>query len=116
MTHFTLTSIPGLWAKSDVGDGTAASIRCFAMATRFFRGSLSGRATVFPEDAGSAEHRFSKQIRLRLHRPHNSRVPTRGDGFASAGANGTERSEEHTSELQSLMRISYAVFCLKKTN
>src|SRR3546814_4097918 len=27
---------------------------------------------------------------------------------------GTKRSEEHTSELQSLMRISYAVFCLKK--
>src|SRR3546814_7694506 len=27
---------------------------------------------------------------------------------------GTIRSEEHTSELQSLMRISYAVFCLKK--
>src|SRR3546814_1800908 len=26
------------------------------------------------------------------------------------------RSEEHTSEFQSLMRISYAVFCLKKTN
>src|SRR3546814_20582394 len=29
---------------------------------------------------------------------------------------GTHRSEEHTSELQSLMRISYAVFCLKKKN
>src|SRR3546814_3333772 len=29
---------------------------------------------------------------------------------------GTDRSEEHTSELQSLMRISYAVFCLKKKN
>src|SRR3546814_5137450 len=28
----------------------------------------------------------------------------------------TLRSEEHTSELQSLMRISYAVFCLKKKN
>src|SRR3546814_7114558 len=28
----------------------------------------------------------------------------------------TKRSEEHTSELQSLMRISYAVFCLKKKN
>src|SRR3546814_4043091 len=27
----------------------------------------------------------------------------------------SQRSEEHTSELQSLMRISYAVFCLKKT-
>src|SRR3546814_7233927 len=34
-------------------------------------------------------------------------------GFPVAGA-GHERSEEHTSELQSLMRISYAVFCLKK--
>src|SRR3546814_6953219 len=35
----------------------------------------------------------------------NDRVP---------GAQQTFRSEEHTSELQSLMRISYAVFCLKK--
>src|SRR3546814_3636480 len=31
-------------------------------------------------------------------------------------ATNCERSEEHTSELQSLMRISYAVFCLKKKN
>src|SRR3546814_8328809 len=31
-------------------------------------------------------------------------------------ARATDRSEEHTSELQSLMRISYAVFCLKNTN
>src|SRR3546814_8648158 len=30
--------------------------------------------------------------------------------------NSGKRSEEHTSELQSLMRISYAVFCLKKKN
>src|SRR3546814_8978884 len=30
------------------------------------------------------------------------------------GLNRLDRSEEHTSELQSLMRISYAVFCLKK--
>src|SRR3546814_3960641 len=38
-------------------------------------------------------------------------------GFTSSGRKGKaigERSEEHTSELQSLMRISYAVFCLKK--
>src|SRR3546814_9070951 len=32
------------------------------------------------------------------------------------GAHHGRRSEEHTSELQSLMRISYAVFCLNKTN
>src|SRR3546814_2835500 len=37
------------------------------------------------------------------------------DGFSYAdGVDGKLRSEEHTSELQSLMRISYAVFCLKK--
>src|SRR3546814_3222099 len=35
---------------------------------------------------------------------------------ARAGGEGRTRSEEHTSELQSLMRISYAVFCLKKKN
>src|SRR3546814_4962963 len=35
-------------------------------------------------------------------------------GFAGARAHICARSEEHTSELQSLMRISYAVFCLKK--
>src|SRR3546814_4150928 len=34
----------------------------------------------------------------------------------AASPRATTRSEEHTSELQSLMRISYAVFCLKKKN
>src|SRR3546814_4920274 len=34
----------------------------------------------------------------------------------ACGIASTRRSEEHTSELQSLMRISYAVFCLKKKN
>src|SRR3546814_2423290 len=40
------------------------------------------------------------------------RVPTRWD----VTGNGKWRSEEHTSELQSLMRISYAVFCFNKKN
>src|SRR3546814_5145608 len=34
--------------------------------------------------------------------------------FGGSGRQLSSRSEEHTSELQSLMRISYAVFCLKK--
>src|SRR3546814_9201347 len=34
--------------------------------------------------------------------------------LGSDGTNEPQRSEEHTSELQSLMRISYAVFCLKQ--
>src|SRR3546814_4274698 len=50
-------------------------------------------------------------------------IVTRHAGVAGAfavadeyGPHGVRRSEEHTSELQSLMRISYAVFCLKKKN
>src|SRR3546814_9638071 len=39
--------------------------------------------------------------------------PLDEDGFLNAYCNTVPRSEEHTSELQSLMRISYAVFCLK---
>src|SRR3546814_2681366 len=39
-----------------------------------------------------------------------------GAGDHERPSAGARRSEEHTSELQSLMRISYAVFCLKKIN
>src|SRR3546814_14201524 len=41
-------------------------------------------------------------------------LPLEAENLAVVGAFGHRRSEEHTSELQSLMRISYAVFCLKK--
>src|SRR3546814_9673066 len=37
-------------------------------------------------------------------------------GLVATNTGSITRSEEHTSELQSLMRISYAVFCLKKKN
>src|SRR3546814_7979697 len=46
--------------------------------------------------------RFQREVRERRSR--------RGESFLCPG----RRSEEHTSELQSLMRISYAVFCLQK--
>src|SRR3546814_4672587 len=56
--------------------------------------------------------------------PEYGRVPesatvaasTREGARAAASRWQPDRSEEHTSELQSLMRISYAVFCLKKKN
>src|SRR3546814_1312380 len=52
---------------------------------------------------------------------HNVRTRAEVDEVVAAwtragGAVTHARSEEHTSELQSLMRISYAVFCLKKKN
>src|SRR3546814_3313665 len=50
---------------------------------------------------------------LRLERVHIALDRKLGK-LADCRAEGDKRSEEHTSELQSLMRISYAVFCLKK--
>src|SRR3546814_3147044 len=52
-----------------------------------------------------------------LHPARGRPPPRRSAGAARDGRHGGAggpRSEEHTSELQSLMRISYAVFCLKK--
>src|SRR3546814_8145387 len=50
---------------------------------------------------------------VRTHRAAPVELPTPGVAPAPQAA---QRSEEHTSELQSLMRISYAVFCLQKKN
>src|SRR3546814_2134800 len=47
-------------------------------------------------------------------RPHREIARVHPGGGAADDAALARRSEEHTSELQSLMRISYAVFCLKK--
>src|SRR3546814_5460042 len=49
-------------------------------------------------------------------RSHKATMRCICSGVAVGIAITTSRSEEHTSELQSLMRISYAVFCLKKKN
>src|SRR3546814_3223494 len=88
----------------------------------------------------AADHRRYQEV-LGLPRPIDERQPHRDDGEGQYGRQSAEllradhmsdgigrlrllmlvfaigkrpRSEEHTSELQSLMRISYAVFCLKK--
>src|SRR3546814_3854784 len=56
---------------------------------------------------------FALRIVLAEHIEQSVRIILR-EGFVVPPDTGPERSEEHTSELQSLMRISYAVFCLKK--
>src|SRR3546814_8997472 len=48
------------------------------------------------------------------HREIDPRITLARDIAVAVVDEGDGRSEEHTSELQSLMRISYAVFCLKK--
>src|SRR3546814_9211040 len=75
---------------------------CYTLPYVDFRGVRRGRARPFP-------HEGRGRIRY-VHCVDSCRraVPELSDRIA-------RRSEEHTSELQSLMRISYAVFCLKKT-
>src|SRR3546814_6165898 len=71
-------------------------------------GARSGQAP-----AGGAR---GGRARARLHAPAQPGTGHLRAGAAAGngGAPARRRSEEHTSELQSLMRISYAVFCLKK--
>src|SRR3546814_2187043 len=62
---------------------------------------------------GAPPAEFSSSRKARLSQPCRvSRLETRKT--APLPSMRPSRSEEHTSELQSLMRISYAVFCLKK--
>src|SRR3546814_3781719 len=67
-----------------------------------------------PGQLGADARRRAGQFEIRLRVAQCQGVPVRE---AAQAVDGVERSEEHTSELQSLMRISYAVFCLtqKKT-
>src|SRR3546814_1749764 len=75
--------------------------------------------TLFPYTTLFRSH--DHELRQRLPQGAEPRARDRRDQEArgrtpglSVRSDGGLRSEEHTSELQSLMRISYAVFCLKK--
>src|SRR3546814_4475611 len=93
----------------------------FPSATLFRSPDRGGPAPVVPEGRRRRLRQHALQV---VHRPgaapRRSRLAGRGDvGLAAPEAHrrrrpGGPRSEEHTSELQSLMRRSYAVFCLKK--
>src|SRR3546814_1425016 len=67
---------------------------------------------------GVGDHRMGWRDTAGLSRSHadtrEHERPKLSRGARRRGHHAPDRSEEHTSELQSLMRISYAVFCLKK--
>src|SRR3546814_7669463 len=69
------------------------------------RGRVVGRGSAREAQQGLAGHTVVAE--------EGSGVALVGHQQVVAGHGKAERSEEHTSELQSLMRISYAVFCLK---
>src|SRR3546814_4143025 len=58
--------------------------------------------------------RWARVLALANSRPANESPIRLSCSSVPSTMEGVRRSEEHTSELQSLMRISYAVFCLKK--
>src|SRR3546814_10465467 len=65
------------------------------------------------EDRDAADETIVDEIGIEDRQRFGEEQPLVDDRAARQRA---DRSEEHTSELQSLMRISYAVFCLKKKN
>src|SRR3546814_4467976 len=80
----------------------------------------TGGTAAVANDAGQVRALFDS-VQSTLRRQYVVTFPSRAEGGSNAavtlavGDERATRSEEHTSELQSLMRISYAVFCLKKT-
>src|SRR3546814_2421047 len=82
----------------------SATYRAASLARRASR--ISGVTRIMPQS--SHPQPLDHSYRDGRHWP---RQPLRAERQADS-----PRSEEHTSELQSLMRISYAVFCLKKKN
>src|SRR3546814_6315511 len=88
----------------------AADLQPIQRFYRAFRLALhrteGGEVMVADKPLGGLVHRLA--IKADLHPPCKPRVDRQRRPAID------DRSEEHTSELQSLMRISYAVFCLKK--
>src|SRR3546814_9479845 len=78
--------------------------------TTLFRSQRRSQRVAAAEDARAARNPART-------RPHHQEKRLHRNGIAACrppSCGVQTRSEEHTSELQSLMRISYAVFCLKK--
>src|SRR3546814_2631080 len=73
------------------------------------------RSAVTAADVAANAPRNARREGVGLIAPIRTSVfRIQGGWSGSEGMDAARRSEEHTSELQSLMRISYAVFCLKK--
>src|SRR3546814_8701900 len=80
--------------------------------TTLFRSPVCGRVEELHE--GKSSHRHRAGQRRKRTGPRQQQIDNAGLQQGQHRQRVAQRSEEHTSELQSLMRISYAVFCLKK--
>src|SRR3546814_3504393 len=83
-----------------------------AVIKRYRQRIAAGDRQRIKADAGGGRHELAVGVEAQLHR--RSAARRRQFGPVHDQVDVPVRSEEHTSELQSLMRISYAVFCLQK--
>src|SRR3546814_2388542 len=117
-TLFPYTTLFRSLTTADVV-GTGAGLRPLVKAAATGRtADLSRRHSVVVRDSGVVTVTGGKLTTYRemAQDTVDAVVEHLGDLPRTARRCRTARSEEHTSELQSLMRISYAVFCLKKKN
>src|SRR3546814_6827801 len=82
--------------------------------TTLFRSKWRDLVAEAPDDPHDRQHQYGDAKRLVDAHCRHMRGAWQSFGQHGETDVGDDRSEEHTSELQSLMRISYAVFCLKK--
>src|SRR3546814_7961264 len=75
---------------------------------------IAGLDNRHPQIAQAAPQSISDRERRADHKRHACSGAVHEFSWVRVGGVSATRSEEHTSELQSIMRISYAVFCLKK--
>src|SRR3546814_1026865 len=130
MLNFSLRRSQNVhWQALDIGRRQHADLKNQKPAVLWFTGlSGSGKSTIanlvekklyrmnrhtFLLDGDNVRHGLNKDLGFtEVDRIENIRRV--GEVSKLMADSGLIRSEEHTSELQSLMRISYAVFCLKK--
>src|SRR3546814_5431168 len=92
----------------DIGPGTITNVAGYRFQRSRLPNSTTGMGSIVAPDG-------DELALFDLNRSDNRKTWQEELRFASDfGGRFDFRSEEHTSELQSLMRISYAVFCLKK--
>src|SRR3546814_7026929 len=119
-----LPAIEGLLQATQAGNPVVAIGGTLKTSSKILKLALDHKAVLAfasyaPEgrDAEQLAATVGREQGLRLTADVARRIAELTGGDRTLMANEIEkRSEEHTSELQSLMRISYAVFCLKKRN
>src|SRR3546814_5122811 len=107
-------AVTPLYTAEDVKD-IDSGLPGFGPFTRGVRGSMyAGQPWTIRQYAGFSTAEESNAFYRRNLAAGQKGLSVAFDLATHRGYDSDHRSEEHTSELQSLMRISYAVFCLKK--